>query len=203
MRILKNMRNKMVADSKLEGGLAPSYYIEGLLYNVPSTIYGISYENSFVKSINWMMQADRSKFVCANENFLLLNEWSPVTWRASKCGTRRGSLPLFSSLQECSNDVGFHNLGAPMTLTEFRQVFHGPLIPNRGYTQQTAEEAIAAGNADLISFGRPFISNPDLAERFRHGWPLSEPAPISDWYSPTGGKGYTDFPSHAPPSAPS
>jgi hypothetical protein len=63
MRILKNMRNKMVADSKLEGGLAPSYYIEGLLYNVPSTIYGISYENSFVKSINWMMQADRSKFV--------------------------------------------------------------------------------------------------------------------------------------------
>jgi 2,4-dienoyl-CoA reductase-like NADH-dependent reductase (Old Yellow Enzyme family) len=74
---------------------------------------------------------------------------------------------------------------------------------NCGYTQQTAAEAIAAGNADLISFGRPFISNPDLAERFRHGWPLSEPAPISDWYSPTGGKGYTDFPAHAPPSAPS
>jgi N-ethylmaleimide reductase len=88
------------------------------------------------------------------------------------------------------------NLGAPMTLTEFRQVFHG----NCGYTQQTAEEAIAAGNADLISFGSPFISNPDLAGRFRNGWPLSEPAPMSDWYSPTGGKGYTDFPAHVPPS---
>jgi 2,4-dienoyl-CoA reductase-like NADH-dependent reductase (Old Yellow Enzyme family) len=97
---------------------------------------------------------------------------------------------------------GFHNLGAPMTLTEFRQVFHGPLIGNCGYTQQTAEEAITAGNADLISFGRPFISNPDLAERFINGWPLSEPAPMSDWYSPTGREGYTDFPAHAPPSAP-
>jgi 2,4-dienoyl-CoA reductase-like NADH-dependent reductase (Old Yellow Enzyme family) len=98
---------------------------------------------------------------------------------------------------------GFHNLGAPTTLTDFRQVFHGPLIGNCGYTQQTAEEAIAAENADLISFGRPFISNPDLAERFRNGWPLSGPAPMSDWYSPTGGKGYTDFPAHTPPSAPS
>jgi N-ethylmaleimide reductase len=94
---------------------------------------------------------------------------------------------------------GFHNLGAPMTLTEFHQLFHGPLIGNCGYTQQSAEEAIAAGNADLISFGRPFISNPDLAERFRHGWPLSKPAPMSDLYSPTGGKGYTDFP--PPPRA--
>ena len=35
-----------------------------------------------------------------------------------------------------------------------------------------------------------------------NGWPLSEPAPMSDWYSPTGREGYTDFPAHAPPSAP-
>jgi N-ethylmaleimide reductase len=93
---------------------------------------------------------------------------------------------------------GFHNLGEPMTLAEFRKLFHGPLIGNCGYTKETAERAIAAGQADLISFGRPFISNPDLVERFRNGWPLAEPAPMSDWYSPTGGKGYTDFPGHHP-----
>ena len=92
---------------------------------------------------------------------------------------------------------GFHNLGAAMTLAQFRGVFRGPLIGNCGYSKQTAEEAIAAGDGDLISFGRPFISNPDLVERFKNGWPLAEPAPMSDWYSPTGAKGYTDFPAYA------
>lgn len=72
---------------------------------------------------------------------------------------------------------GSHELGEPMTLAEFRQVFHGPLIGNCGYTQATAEAAIAEGHADLISFGRPFISNPDLVERFTHGWPLN---PVAD-----------------------
>jgi 2,4-dienoyl-CoA reductase-like NADH-dependent reductase (Old Yellow Enzyme family) len=91
---------------------------------------------------------------------------------------------------------GFHKLGEPMTLAQFRKVFHGPLIGNCGYTQETAEKAIAEGDADLISFGRPFISNPDLVERFRNGWPLAEPAPMSDWSSPTGAKGYTDFPAY-------
>lgn len=91
---------------------------------------------------------------------------------------------------------GFHNLGEPMTLADFRQVFHGPLIGNCGYTQETAEKAIAEGHADLISFGRPFISNPDLVERFSSGWPLAEPAPLSDWSSATGAKGYTDFPAY-------
>jgi N-ethylmaleimide reductase len=92
---------------------------------------------------------------------------------------------------------GFHELGEPMTLSEFRQVFHGPLMGNCGYTQTAAEEAIAAGRADLIAFGRPFISNPDLVERFQHGWPLAETAPMTDWYSPIGPRGYTDYPAYA------
>ena len=89
---------------------------------------------------------------------------------------------------------GFHKLGEPMTLTEFRRVFRGPLIGNCGYTQVTAETAISQGHADLIAFGRPFISNPDLVERFRNGHPLAADAPLSDWYLPTGPKGYTDYP---------
>lgn len=89
---------------------------------------------------------------------------------------------------------GFHNLGTPMTLAEFRQVFHGPLMGNCGYTPEAAAAAITEGHADLIAFGRPFISNPDLVARLKNGWPLAEPAPVSDWYSPTGSKGYTDYP---------
>jgi N-ethylmaleimide reductase len=92
---------------------------------------------------------------------------------------------------------GFHGLGEPMTLAEFRQVFHGPLIGNCGYDQAAAEAAVSEGLADLIAFGRPFISNPDLVDRFRQGWPLAAPADVATWYSPTGARGYSDFPPHA------
>lgn len=91
---------------------------------------------------------------------------------------------------------GFHELGEPMTLEEFRTVFTGPLIGNCGYEQATAEAAIQAGRADLIAFGRPFISNPDLVERFAKGWRLNPPAPMDVWYS-FESQGYTDFPVYA------
>ena len=93
---------------------------------------------------------------------------------------------------------GFHELGEPMTLPEFRSVFSGALIGNCGYTQETAEAAIAGGNADLIAFGRPYISNPDLVARFANGWDLAPEAEMSDWYNPAGAEGYTDFPTYDP-----
>ena len=83
-----------------------------------------------------------------------------------------------------------------MASEEFRQVFAGPLMANCGYTQATAEASIQHGHADLISFGRPFISNPDLVERFAHGWPLNPPADQKVWYS-FDEEGYTDFPRYA------
>lgn len=89
---------------------------------------------------------------------------------------------------------GFHKLGEPMTLREFRQVFRGPLIGNCGYSVADAEQRISDGDADMIAFGRPFISNPDLVQRIANGWPLSPMAAVSTWYSPTGSAGYTDFP---------
>lgn len=91
---------------------------------------------------------------------------------------------------------GFHQQGEPMTLPEFRAVFAGPLMGNCGYTQATAEAAIASSHADLIAFGRPYLSNPDLVERFANGWELNPPADQKAWSAPTA-QGYTDFPFHA------
>ncbi len=88
---------------------------------------------------------------------------------------------------------GFHEKGKPMTLPEFRAVYKGPLMGNCGYTQATAEAAIVSGEADLIAFGRPYLSNPDLVERFTHGWELNPPADLKVWSGPTA-EGYTDFP---------
>lgn len=90
---------------------------------------------------------------------------------------------------------GFHELGEPMTLAEFRKVFTSPLIGNCGYTQETAEVAIQEGDADLIAFGRPFISNPDLVDRFANNWSLNPPADMNVWYS-FDREGYTDFPAY-------
>jgi N-ethylmaleimide reductase len=88
---------------------------------------------------------------------------------------------------------GFHGLGPPMTLTDFRPEFDGPLMGNCGYTRETAEAAIQSHLADMISFGRPIISNPDMVERFANGWPLNPPADLKVWFS-FDAAGYTDFP---------
>ncbi|MEM7228337.1 MAG: alkene reductase [Planctomycetota bacterium] len=91
---------------------------------------------------------------------------------------------------------GFHELGEPMTLKEFRAVYNGPLMGNCGYTQETAADAVASGDADLIAIGRPYISNPDLVERYANNWPLAPDADMSAWYEPNGAAGYTDFPTY-------
>jgi N-ethylmaleimide reductase len=91
---------------------------------------------------------------------------------------------------------GFHELGEPMTLAEFRDVFSGPLMGNCGYTQSDGESRIADGHADLAAYGRPFISNPDLVARFAHDWPLAPMADASVWYS-FDEKGYADFPTYS------
>ena len=87
---------------------------------------------------------------------------------------------------------GFHEKGEPMTLAEFRPIYQGIIIGNCGYTKEAAEERIAEGNADLIAFGRPFITNPDLPERFKNNCPLNPAEDMSLWYTP-GAQGYTDY----------
>jgi len=74
----------------------------------------------------------------------------------------------------------------------FRRRFRGAYIANNNYTRELADRTIAEGGADLISFGRPFIANPDLVERLRTGAPLAE-APKSYWYG-GGATGYSDWP---------
>lgn len=73
-----------------------------------------------------------------------------------------------------------------------RQTFGGPFIANEGFTLETAESALAAGGADAVAFGRAFIANPDLVERFRRNAPLNEPRP--ETFYGQGPGGYTDYP---------
>jgi N-ethylmaleimide reductase len=72
-----------------------------------------------------------------------------------------------------------------------RAAFDGPLILNGGYDAATGAAALAAGEADLIAYGRHFLANPDLVERFRRDALLNKPD-TSTFYT-DGPKGYTDY----------
>jgi N-ethylmaleimide reductase len=84
---------------------------------------------------------------------------------------------------------------APFDYLALRRAFSGAYIANNGYTRELAIETLAQGRADLIAFGKPFVSNPDLVERLRRDAPLA--APERETFYGGGAKGYTDYPALA------
>ena len=75
---------------------------------------------------------------------------------------------------------------------DLRRRFSGAYVGNNQYTLELAEKELAEGHADLFSFGRPYIANPDLVARLATGAPLAE-APKPYWYG-GGANGYSDWP---------
>lgn len=76
--------------------------------------------------------------------------------------------------------------------TRLRAAFNGSLILSGGYDAERAEADLQAERGDLVAFGRPFIANPDLVERFKIEAPLNEGDPST--YYGIDAKGYTDYP---------
>lgn len=85
VRILKNMRNRMIDEGMIGDKCAPSYYLEGLLFNVPDDRFGSTFGDTFVNSVSWIQKADRTKFVCANWQYYLLRDGSAVSWPPNDC----------------------------------------------------------------------------------------------------------------------
>lgn len=109
-----------------------------------------------------------------------------ITWLAKRLNDRKlGYLHLMRSdfLGEQQGDV----------ITPAREHFQGNLIVNMGYSKDEANAAIAAGTAEAVAFGVPFIANPDLPARFAQNAELNEADP-STFYTQDA-KGYTDYPS--------
>lgn len=84
VRIFKNLRSKLIATGALQPGDAPSYFIEGMLWNVPNENFGRSYQETVLNCLVWLNGCDRSKLVCANDQYMLLHPTSPVTWTVEK-----------------------------------------------------------------------------------------------------------------------
>ena len=77
------------------------------------------------------------------------------------------------------------------TIGYFRERFQGVLIANFGFDKASANHVIKSGHADLVSFGKPFIGNPDLVRRLREDLPLSEST--AETYYQGGAQGYVDY----------
>ena len=84
------------------------------------------------------------------------------------------------------------NEGAPITSELFRAAYQGKFITAGGYDQALGEKVLEEGLADAVAYGRIYISNPDLVERFKQNAPLN-PYNRTTFY---GGQevGYTDYP---------
>jgi 2,4-dienoyl-CoA reductase-like NADH-dependent reductase (Old Yellow Enzyme family) len=75
---------------------------------------------------------------------------------------------------------------------QLKQIFGGVYIANEGFSQASAQATLNAGEADAVAWGKLYIANPDLAERFAKGAPLNEPNPKT--FYAVGPQGYTDYP---------
>lgn len=110
------------------------------------------------------------------------------TWlAATRALAQRGLAYLHVSNREsmmANGGAGF--------VREFRQAWPGTLVVAGRYGKDLAEKDLESGLADLVAFGRPFISNPDLVERLRNGWPLADADPATFYGG--GAAGYTDYP---------
>ena len=82
--------------------------------------------------------------------------------------------------------------GAKRVTPRLRKIFDGTYIVNGGFDYATANAAIAAGEADLVAFGVPFLANPDLTERLKRGAPLNPPDQATFYAGEE--RGYVDYP---------
>src|SRR4029453_12187790 len=97
---------------------------------------------------------------------------------------------LYVHLVEASEDDIRH--GGPMVPTDLlRLLFRRTLIVNGGYDRERANAVIRHGVADLVSFGKAFLANPDLPQRLKIGAALNVPDP--DTFYGGGEKGYVDY----------
>ena len=98
----------------------------------------------------------------------------------------------FLELREQKPDGTFGKTDVPKLSPQIREVFSGALILNQDYSFAEGQADVESGRADAIAWGRAFIANPDLPDRFRQGAPIAKDD-MRTWYTP-GPEGYTDYP---------
>mgnify|MGYP001034769642 CR=1 FL=1 len=158
----------------------------------------------------------------ANRARLMLEVTEAVceVWGADRVGIRLSPLQPFNDMRDSDPEATFSHAvdalnrfglaylhvtemgsnapgaaGPAFDLRKLRRIWRGIYIINGGYDRARGDAALAAGDADLVAFGVPFLANPDLPARFAQGAALN-PADPATFYG-GGARGYTDYPSLA------
>jgi hypothetical protein len=95
VRVFKNMRNSMIEKGLLADGVAPSYFIEGMLWNVPNDKFTGEHQDMWVACFNWIVTADETKLACANDLYWLIRENSAVCWPSANFHTFTAALKKY------------------------------------------------------------------------------------------------------------
>lgn len=94
VRIIKNMRNKMLDRKLIEDGQAPSYFLEGMLSNVPNSEFANSFGQTFLNSIVWLNNCNPNELTCANGLHYLIRDAHDICWNFADFRKTRGALWL-------------------------------------------------------------------------------------------------------------
>jgi N-ethylmaleimide reductase len=161
-------------------------------------------------------RTDRYGGSIANRTRLLQEVVAAVcdVWGADRVGVRISPVNQFNDMRDSNPQALFnhvadslrpfglaylhvmerdvHGLELPLDFTELRRRFNGHYMANGGYDKRRANAAIAAGRADCVAFGKAYIANPDLVERYAQDAPLN--VPNANTFYGGGEQGYTDYP---------
>ncbi len=97
IRILKNMRNAMIDQGHLKDGVAPSYYLEGMLANVPTQQFVPSRQQTFENYMHWLQTCATGDLTCANGIHYLLRDGHSVCWNVADFNAFRAASMAFYS----------------------------------------------------------------------------------------------------------
>jgi 2,4-dienoyl-CoA reductase-like NADH-dependent reductase (Old Yellow Enzyme family) len=127
--------------------------------------------------------------------------FSPISIGAVNLAHRVVMAPLTRSRADLPNDVVRGNVvvaqgQAPIAAEYFSGIFTGRIIAAGGFEPDSAEAIVEKGDADLVSFGRYFVSNPDLPRRIKNRLALSDY--VRNTFYTFDARGYTDYPAYAP-----
>ena len=134
--------------------------------------------------------------------------FNPSLHNSSGITATEDSIATFDYIIEKLNayDLAYVHLSEPFTdvsdvpfleteiAQRYRKIYKGTLMINNGFDRESGNKVIEEGKADLVAYGKLFISNPDLPERFENKWPLAEYD--KDTFYTTGKEGYTDYPAY-------
>jgi 2,4-dienoyl-CoA reductase-like NADH-dependent reductase (Old Yellow Enzyme family) len=167
--------------------------------NFRDDAYGGSIENRIrllqevVSAVAGEVGADRTAVrLSPNGPSQSADDSNPIALFTAAAAALQAMNIAFLELREQKDFGDFGRTDVPRVSPDIRKVFNNPLVLNQEYDRARAQADLDSGLADAISFGRPFIANPDLVARLQSGAALT-PDNYKTWYN-EGADGYTDWP---------